>query len=285
MERSLGRGARVAGFRRLTGGIGSAVHRVTVADRSGDRRFVVLRQYENDKGASLIEREAFALEAVAPTPVPAPRVIAYDVVGATAGGYPSLLMTRERGDVFLTPTDEDAWVEQMATVLTIIHELDLHAPPYARWAAIAERPAPSSARDVALWDEVKRVLSQPEPGVEHTFIHRDFQHFNMLWARERLTSVIDWTWTSRGPREVDVGHCRLNLAVLFGPSTAELFLQRYELLSGRSVDPWWDLHGLAGYSDHWQEFIPIQVAGRRQVDVDGMPGRVEDVMRAILARL
>ena len=280
----MGRGARVVGQRRLTGGIISAVHRVSVSMPSGDRRYVVLRQYERDEHA-LIAREAHALAAVARTAVPAPTLIAYDASGESAGGHPSLLMTRERGDVFLTPADEDSWLEQIATVLATIHSLDLEAPPYERWGAIAERPPPSSARDLRLWREVKRVLSEREPSVPHTFIHRDFQHFNMLWARERLTAVIDWTWTSLGPREADVGHCRLNLAVLFGASTAERLLSRYEALTGYAVHPWWDLHCLAGYSDNWQEFIPVQVAGRRPVDVAGMPARVEEVMRSILARL
>lgn len=243
----------------------------------------MLRQYDQD-AESLIEREAHALEALAPTEVPAPRLIAYDHDGAAAGAHPSLLMTREPGGVFLTPSDTEAWIEQLASVLVSIHALDLDARPYERWSAIAERPAPSSARDLSLWREVRRVLSEPAPAVAHTFIHRDFQHFNLLWARGRLTSVVDWTWASRGPREVDVGHCRLNLAVLFGAAAAELFLSRYESLAGYAVDPWWDLHGLAGYSDHWQEFIPVQVAGRCPVDTVGMPERVEAAMRSTLAR-
>ena len=285
MESALGAGWRVEAHRRLTGGIGSAVHRLTLANASGDKRFLVLRQYESCDPRPPVEREAFALDALAPTPVPAPRLIAYDAQGKSAGGHPSLLMTRERGDVFLTPADEDDWVDQMASVLATIHRLDLDAPPYERWTTYAERPPPSSALDAALWREVKRVLSEAPPPVPQAFIHRDFQHFNMLWARERLTAVIDWTWTSHGPREVDVGHCRLNLAVLFSASLAERFLRRYEVMSGHSVDPWWDLQGLAGYSDHWQEFIPIQVAGRRPVDVAGMPQRVEEVMGAIVRRL
>lgn len=285
VERRVGDGARVVGHRRLTGGIGSAVHRLTVESRDGQRRSVVLRQYDGGEGPSLVRREAFALDAVARTEVPAPRLIASDAEGEEAGGHPTLLMTRERGGVFLTPSDEDGWLEQLASVLAVIHGLDLDAEPYERWTFISERPPPSSAVDSRLWRTVKRVLSEPEPAVAHTFIHRDFQHFNLLWARERLTSVIDWTWASRGPREVDVGHCRLNLAVLFGAATAERFLQRYESLTGYRVHPWWDLHGLAGYSDHWQDFIPIQVAGRRSVDVAGMPARVEEVMRSVLARL
>jgi hypothetical protein len=41
---SMGRGSRIVGCRRLTGGVCSAVHRLSV-ERRGIRTFVVLRQY------------------------------------------------------------------------------------------------------------------------------------------------------------------------------------------------------------------------------------------------
>ena len=268
----------------MRGGIGSAVHRLTVTSRDGERRFVVLRQYESeDLGA--VPREALALDALAAEAVPAPRLLAFDATGVAAGGRRSLLMTREPGHVHLTPRDVRAWVQQMANVAAHIHELSIAAPAYKPWDAVATRDVATSARDTKLWREVQRRLSEDPPSVPATFIHRDFQHFNMLWARERLTSVIDWTWASTGPRDVDIAHCRLNLAVLFSPATAELFHDEYAALTGYRVDPWWDLHGLAHYSDHWPEFIPVQVAGRRDVDVAGMSARVEEVMRATLARI
>jgi hypothetical protein len=117
------------------------------------------------------------------------------------------------------------------------------------------------------------------------FIHRDFQHFNLLWAGGRLTGVVDWSVASSGPPEVDVGHCRLNLAVLFSPDWAERFRLAYEAETGRRTDPWWDLLALAAYRDSWRRFIPIQVGGRVQVDTGGMTARVEDLIESVLGRL
>ena len=117
------------------------------------------------------------------------------------------------------------------------------------------------------------------------FIHRDFQHFNLLWAGGRLTGVVDWSVASSGPPEVDVGHCRLNLAVLFSPDWAERFRLAYEAQTGRRTDPWWDLLALAAYHDSWRRFIPIQVGGRVPVDADGMAARVEDLIESVLGRL
>jgi aminoglycoside phosphotransferase (APT) family kinase protein len=115
--------------------------------------------------------------------------------------------------------------------------------------------------------------------------HGDFQHFNLLWARGRLTGVVDWSVASLGPPEIDVGHCRLNLAVLFSADRAERFRLAYGAETGRSTDPWWDLHALASYGDGWRHFIPIQVGGRVPVDTGGMTGRVEQLVESALRRL
>jgi aminoglycoside phosphotransferase (APT) family kinase protein len=117
------------------------------------------------------------------------------------------------------------------------------------------------------------------------FIHRDFQHFNFLWLRGRLTGVVDWNMACTGPPDVDVGHCQLNLAVLFGVDVAERFRRSYEAEAGRAVDPWWELHEIAVYNDSWPRFIPVQAAGRAPVDTAGMTARVEDLLEATLRRL
>jgi aminoglycoside phosphotransferase (APT) family kinase protein len=129
------------------------------------------------------------------------------------------------------------------------------------------------------------VLREPGSAPDDCFIHSDFQHFNLLWQRDRLTGVVDWAMASTGPPEVDIGHCRLNLAVLFGADIAERFRLAYEAEAGRAVDPWWDLHAIAAYGDPWRTFIPVQVADRAPVDAAGMTGRVEDLIASALRRL
>ncbi len=57
-------------------------------------------------------------------------------------------------------------------------------------------------------------------------------------------------------------------------------------LAGRGVvDPWWDLHSLAGCNDDWPRFIARQVRGRIPVNSGGMTARVEEVLDAALRRL
>jgi hypothetical protein len=117
------------------------------------------------------------------------------------------------------------------------------------------------------------------------FSHRDFQHFNLFWRRGRFTGVVDWARSCTGPADFDAGHCRLNLAVLFGADWAERLRLAYEAEAGRAIDPWWDLYAVTAYSDEWRRFIPIQVAGRAPVDTAGMTSRVEDLLKATLGRL
>jgi aminoglycoside phosphotransferase (APT) family kinase protein len=285
VEAQLGAGARVVRWRRLTGGLGSSVHRLTV-ERRGRRQAVVLRQYEGDhESGELVEREARALRELALTAVPAPELLAASVTGAEADGRPSLLMTKLAGRLDLTPDDPDRWLGQMAAAAAAIHDLDLAFPPFEPWFRIDRLRVPGTATRPALWREVHRVLQEPAPAAVPRFLHRDFQHFNLLWSRGRLRGVVDWTFASRGPAAVDVGHCRLNLAVLFSADRAERLRLAYEAETGHPLDPWWDLLASASYGDHWPQSIPIQVHGRAPVDSAGMTARVEELLEATLARL
>ncbi len=106
---ALGRGSRIIGCRRLTGGVCSAVHRLTV-ERRGKRTFVVLRQYPGGLGLQgSLQKEIANLDVVAGSALPVPSILATDVAGASTGGPPSLLMTRLPGRVHLNPAEPRSW--------------------------------------------------------------------------------------------------------------------------------------------------------------------------------
>src|ERR1700710_2254021 len=113
---SMGRGSRVVGHRRLTGGVCSAVNRLTV-ERRGARTFVVLRQYPGGLGlqGSLV-KEIANLGVVAGSGLPVPSVLAIDVAGASTGGAPSLLMTRLPGHLDLNPAEARPWMRRIAEI-------------------------------------------------------------------------------------------------------------------------------------------------------------------------
>jgi aminoglycoside phosphotransferase (APT) family kinase protein len=281
VERELG--VHVVGLRRMTGGIIAAAHGLTVEHKpSGRREFVVLRQYEHH---GPVDREAGVLGQAAGDGLPAPQLLAASATGTEAGGHPSILMTRLPGRANLSPSSRDRWLGQMADMAARIHDAAIAAPAYDRWIDPGQLAVPASASRPELWRTLARTLQEQESPYKPRFIHRDFQHFNLLWSRGRLTGVVDWGSASCGPADIDAGHCRLNLAVLLGADWAERFRMAYEASAGRRIDPWWDLTALASYNDSWPQFIPVQVNGRAHVDVAGMTGRVEELLQGTLRRL
>jgi aminoglycoside phosphotransferase (APT) family kinase protein len=271
-------GSVVLACERLTGGITSNVHLVTIGDAA-----YVLRSWDEpmpEWARGAVPREAAILGALAITGLPVPRLVA--AIDELPG--PALLMTRVPGGVELMPRDRDAWLREMAAMLARIHAADVDAPPFESWVDAGQLAPPADSQRPELWREAFALLATPAPA-ERTFIHRDYQHFNLLWTGEQLTGVVDWTYASAGPPSVDVGHCRLNLALLFSAEIAEQFRELYEAASGRRVDPWWDVHALMSFGPDWKHFLPLQIDGRAPLDVDGMLARLERLLEATLRRV
>ena len=288
VARAVAPGARVIGGRRLIGGITSSIHRLAVETRSGTRTQVVLRRWIPDASDTtedvpqLVEREGHVLRGLGSTDIPAPRVLAVDPTGASAG-MPALLMTRVAGQMDLVPTDPTSWLRQIAGMAVRIHESDVDAEPY-RWRP-RDLPVPSWTSRPSDWHAAADLVRSPPPAHEVRFMHGDYQHFNFLWRRGRLTGVVDWAGACRGPADVDVGHCRLNLAVLYSAELADDFLAAYEADAGRRVDPYWDIRcAVAPAFSDWTAFIPLQVGGRAPFDSTGMHRRVDDLLSAALRR-
>lgn len=238
----------------MTGGTSSVVHRLTVS-RGSYRDVLVLRQYEHgflalagSDTAVLVRDEAATLRAVHDAGIPAPEPIAADVDGRESDGRPAILMTRLHGRPDVTPADPEGWLRQIAAMAARIHDVKVAAPPFRSRIDAAAPVIPASATRPAVWEAAFGILRQQAPEPATCFIHRDFQLFNLLWRRGRLTGVVDWATSCTGPADFDAGHCRLNLAVLFGADWAERLRLAYEAEAGRAIDPWWDLYAVTAYS-------------------------------------
>lgn len=278
--------ATVTSVRRLTGGITSAVHALTVVDARGHHRRCVLRRWlsddDHERSESLI-REARILERLATTDIPAPRVIDFDANGDSCG-HPALLMSYLDGHVELTPKDSGDWLAQIATMLALIHRTEIEAPIYESWLNFENLTVPPWSSRPDLWRAAFALMAEGSPRAESCFIHRVFQQFNLLWQRGKLTGVVDWVWGSSGSPSVDVSHIRLNLSVLYSSELAERFFRLYEQISGRVVEPWWDVEGLLLYLPGWGGFLQQQAGRRLRVDFEGMHERVEGTLQAALRR-
>jgi aminoglycoside phosphotransferase (APT) family kinase protein len=286
VEQTLGRGARVVATRRLTGGLTSLVHELTVV-RNGRQSRYVLRSWAPDNEhkdwiVRTVAAEAAVLTALERSDVPAPHLVAS--TSDVAAGGPALLMTRVPGRVFLMPRDREHWLRQMAQMLARIHHVEATGARFEAWLDAGKLAPPADASRANIWREAFALVTEQRKATHTCFIHRDYQHFNLLWSRERLTGVVDWGGAGLGPPDVDVGHCRLNLTLLFSAHVAERFRELYEAASGRAVDPYWDVHALLSYGPDWKDFLPLQIEGRAPLAVEGMTRRMEEVLTLALRR-
>src|SRR5215210_4544396 len=153
VEQTLGRGARIVGWKRLTGGLTSIVHRLTV-DRNGRREEYVLRWWVPDSEwehwiARAVPLETAVLTKLEGCDIPAPGLIGSTT--DTALGGPAVLMTRLPGKVHLMPRHREAWLRQMAQMLARIHALDIDATPFESWLDRGQLSPPLDASRADVW--------------------------------------------------------------------------------------------------------------------------------------
>jgi hypothetical protein len=175
----------------LVGGITAGMYRIQLSRGRRRPHAVVLRQWDGRitvDAAALVRREAHALQTLVGTGIPAPHLEAADPIGLEAG-VPSLLMSLAPGEVDLTPTDFDAWLRELAATLVAIHATGIEAEPYESWIPSA---LPAWAERDDLWGRAFATAWALPSTVQRVFLHRDFQHFNVLWRDGLVSGVVDW---------------------------------------------------------------------------------------------
>ncbi|MDE0584637.1 aminoglycoside phosphotransferase family protein [Planococcus sp. A6] len=239
----------------LEGGTSSLLYEIR-ASKDGERQSVVLRLHHKgewlDQEPDLAKHEAMSLELAEKASIPAPRILAFDESGE-ACGMPAVLMTKVPGAVILPPAYDSAWLDGLAETLAEIHRHKAEGFPYEYFAYNDARrlERPKWSRVEGDWMRAFYIVAAGGPLVEYCLIHRDYHPGNILWENGRVSSVVDWVNTCRGPAGVDVGHCRVNLAQLYGTRIANEFLDAYERHAGESFvyDPYWDLLSLIDILD------------------------------------
>jgi aminoglycoside phosphotransferase (APT) family kinase protein len=222
---------------------------LALTTESGER--AVLRLMTNEPwrthGAELTTREHQTQRMLADTGIPAPVSIALDAEGEHTG-EPAHLMTLVPGVVDLGRSS-GADLTTMATTLAEIHDIEPPTRPrdYQSWAWEAKYVVPDWARSPAAWKEAFAILRKDPPSYDGTFLHRDFQPRNVLWAGGGISGVVDWVETSWGPAWLDVAHCATNLAIEHGVETAERFAATYADLTGRQPQPYFDVMDTVGF--------------------------------------
>lgn len=261
-------GADVEEWEVLRGGMSSAMYAVTFSDAM--RRELVLRCYVrediNQEEPDLAVREAAALRAAASAEVPTPELIALDAEGEQVG-VPAVLMTRLPGRVVWDPKAVDRSVRRLADVLPRVHGVDVgdgSIGAYSNYAQQSYEP-PKWAANPATWDNAVELFHGPILDEGRCFIHRDFHPGNVLWARGRVTGLVDWQSACIGPPSVDIGHCRANF-LRYAPPLADLFTRHAELALDTRFHPWADIAALIGMLDGLRD-APPGPGGRRAIEV------------------
>ncbi len=204
------------------------------------------------------EHEAANLTRLRGSGLPVPELIALDADGSRCG-VPALLMTRLPGVVNLTPLDFDAWLRQLAAFLPRLHAI---SPAGHRWrhlpyVDLVTLQPPVWTKRPELWAKAIRIGQGPVPPFEPRFIHRDYHPVNLLFQGETLSGVVDWPNGCVGPAGVDVAHCRLNLATMYGLRATDRFLE----LCLESMGDYWD------YDPFWDLMSIFDMGGPGEMDV------------------
>ena len=236
-------GVVVQSMNRLPGSTSSILHEVV-----SETSTVVLRQFDNAEWLmeepDVVRHEAASLRKATVGELPAPSLIAFDETGE-ASGLPSIVMTKVEGRVELLPSDFGKWTNELAKILVAIHRVE--AADFAwEYASYTHRDAvqlPEWTKKPVVWQAVFERLRGEIPAFHETFIHRDFHPTNVLWLGDEVSGVVDWPNACRGPAGIDVGHCRVNLALLYSVEVADLFLEAYKKHAGSSFifDSYWDI--------------------------------------------
>ncbi|TWT02495.1 aminoglycoside phosphotransferase family protein [Planomicrobium sp. CPCC 101079] len=247
---SIGEGAEIRHVQPLAGGTSSTLRELTVC-RNGELSSYVLRLFSNKEWLGqepdLAWHEAESLRYMRQSGVTVPNLIAYDETGERCG-LPATLMTKIRGAVVLRPTDENQWIDGLALALAKIHQTNGENFPFEHFsyndALTLEKPLWSKVPND--WMRAFYIVAGIRPQTKFSFIHRDYHPSNVLWEGGKVSGVVDWVNACLGPIGVDVGHCRVNLAQLYGVSVADRFLEAYQRCAGESYSyhPYWDLLSL-----------------------------------------
>ncbi|MTW84480.1 phosphotransferase [Virgibacillus dakarensis] len=92
-------------------------------------------------------------------------------------------------------------------------------------------------------DAADQIVKGPQPSAKTCFIHRDYHPTNVLYHKGKVSGIVDRVNACRGPAGIGVGHCRVNLALLYDVITTDRFLVEYQQDQGSAFtyDVYWDL--------------------------------------------
>lgn len=287
----LANSAEIISVKPLTGGTSSTLFELNVQENDKTLSYVLRLFHKADwleKEPDLAKHEADSLQFAEQAGLPVPRLLSYDETGEKSG-MPAVLMTKMSGTVVLQPANDEIWLESLAAALAELHQTEPAGFPYQYFsynnAFLLEKPTWSKVQND--WMRAFYIVAGSRPTAPECFIHRDFHPANVLWEQGKVSAIVDWVNACRGPAGIDVGHCRVNLAQMYGISVANDFLAAYQRHAGSSFtyDPYWDLVSLTDILDGSPVVYPgWKVFGMTGLSNELMRHRLDDYLLSLLDR-
>ncbi len=238
----------------LAGSTSAALFVIRSADGEAVVRIFDGQRWQ-ESTSSLSEREGEILRTLVGTRLPAPELL-------TTLPDNGVVMTLMPGRVWLPQAPSAPWLYELAGMLTRIHQAPVVVPwVYESWNSMGKQDALEWWSDSDLWKQCQLIL-KTRPDTDTTFIHRDYHPVNLLWRDDHICAVVDWVNACMGPAAVDVAHCRLNLALMYGLTAADSFLAAYEQLNPSwHYQTFWDIDAAFSSLPHLEPYPPWQHFG------------------------
>ncbi len=229
----------------------------------------------DESSAALLATEAAALEAIAGTQIPGPRLLGVAMGGPITPGVFGLVMSRVPGTSRSAAEPSTARLRASGEALAIVHAARVPTSPHL---PVRQRPIEPVDFDVArrseparpLLVEAEEVLRRvPVPDHRPVFVHGDFWHGNTMWDQDRLTGIIDWECAGIGHPGIDLGMQRCDAAMAVGLSGADAVLAGYESAIGHPAADvaYWDVAAALTTPPTMGSFVQTY-AGQGRADLD-----------------
>ncbi|MBK9123887.1 MAG: phosphotransferase [Chloroflexi bacterium] len=239
----------------LEGGVSAQVTAMELADSTGARHTVVVRQHgprDLARNPNVTAHELALLKALYGAGLPVPEPLALDTSGDMLPS-PYLIQSYIDGETIAAPRDPLTTATTMSATLAQIHCADIPraaVPFLEHYPDRIRRHVQHTPGELAHLVDAERVLavvradwSRPARNRE-TILHGDYWIGNLIWEGDQLAGVVDWEDAAFGDPLADLAIARLELLWAFGDDALRAFTKVYAAeMSGLDTTdlPYWDL--------------------------------------------
>jgi len=238
----------------LLGGIDTATYRLAAVGPDSKVTELVLRCYrdsERERAVERARRDEALLRAISIRFPFVPRPVLGDPDGKLLG-EPLIVLTWIPGSPSRPPrsmTARSHWIDEFARPLATIHAVGASDLPTGirrdEPASAVLRGVERRAKDDPISRPILAALHRLLPGMTlgpPSLLHHDYWWGNTVWAKGRLTGVVDWSSARIGDPRKDLALARADLAVSFDLAATVELAARYEQIRGPVGDlRFWDL--------------------------------------------